>query len=202
MKIIGSSSLISKHIKKVKKEVTLIETHKVLNLDFENFFDDGDTIIYMSSVLRNKRLEEQTKSEWIESFLINTIIPIKIIKFLNNNINDFTFCYIGSESAFKGSYDDTYFLSKNSTQKFIESFRLKSENSRIFNIAPSTILSGMTLRRSDTSRLEEYRLKMRNKRFITIEEISNIIISLCSKDFSYLSNETININFGKFTSYE
>jgi len=202
MKIIGSTSLISKHIKKVKKDVTLIKTEKILDLDFENFFNEGDTIVYISSVLRNKRLEDQTESEWTESFLINTIIPIKIIKFLNKNISDFTFCYIGSESAFKGSFDDTYFLSKNSTQKFIEAFKLKSENSRIFTISPSTILSGMTLRRSDTSRLEEYRLKMRNKRFIGLEEISNVIISLCSPDFNYLSNETININFGKFTTYE
>tara|TARA_B100000787_G_scaffold146019_1_gene116482 strand:+ start:14364 stop:14972 length:609 start_codon:yes stop_codon:yes gene_type:complete len=202
MKIIGRNSLISKQIEKVKEGVILIETQKILNLDFENFFSEGDTIVYMSSVLRNKRLEDQTDSEWSESFLINTVIPIKIIKFLNNNINNFTFCYIGSESAFKGSFDDTYFLSKSSTQNFIEKFKLKSDNSRIFTIAPSTILSGMTLRRSDTFRLEDYRLKMRNKRFITIEEISNVIITLCSTDFSYLSNETININFGKFTSYE
>tara|TARA_B100001027_G_scaffold31919_1_gene19242 strand:+ start:296 stop:904 length:609 start_codon:yes stop_codon:yes gene_type:complete len=202
MKIIGSTSMISKHIKKINKDVVLIKTHKILNSDFENFFNEGDTVVYMSSILRNKRLENQSESEWTESFLINTIIPIKIIKFLNKNINNFTFCYIGSESAFKGSYDDTYFLSKNSTQKFIEAFRLKSKNSRIFTISPSTILSGMTLRRSDTSRLEEYRLKMRNKRFMALDEISKMIISLCSKDFNYLSNETININFGKFTTYE
>ena len=202
MKIIGKSSLISKHIKEVKEGVTLIETNKILKLDFENYFNDGDTIVYMSSVLRNKRLEEQSDSEWSETFLINTIIPIKIVKFLNDNIENFTFCYIGSESATKGSFDDTYFLSKSSTQNFIEKFRLKSETSRIFTIAPSTILSGMTLRRSDVSRLESYRLGMRNKRFMSIDEISAIIINLCSTEFNYLSNETVNINFGKFTSYE
>ena len=202
MKIIGKSSLISEHIKKNKKGVTLIETKKMLKLDFEKYFKEGDIIVYMSSVLRNKRLEDQTDSEWSESFLINTIIPIKIVKFLNNNITNFTFCYISSESASKGSFDDTYFLSKNSTQNFIEKFRLKSQASRVFSIAPSTVLSGMTLRRLDVSRLEEYRLRMRNKRFMSVEEISNIIINLCSTNFSYLSNETININFGKFTSYE
>ena len=202
MKIIGKSSLISKHIKEVKEGVTLIETNKILKLDFENYFNDGDTIVYMSSVLRNKRLEEQSDSEWSETFLINTIIPIKIVKFLNDNIENFTFCYIGSESATKGSFDDTYFFSKSSTQNFIEKFRLKSETSRIFTIAPSTILSGMTLRRSDVSRLESYRLGMRNKRFMSIDEISAIIINLCSTEFNYLSNETVNINFGKFTSYE
>jgi hypothetical protein len=202
MKIIGKSSLISKYIKEVKEGVTLIETKKILKLDFEKYFTEGDTIVYMSSVLRNKRLEDQSESEWNETFLINTIIPIKIVKFLNDNINNFTFCYIGSESASKGSFDDTYFLSKSSTQNFIEKFRLKSESSRIFTIAPSTILSGMTLRRSDVSRLEQYRLGMRNKKFMSVEEISDIIINLCSTKFSYMSNETININFGKFTSYE
>jgi NAD(P)-dependent dehydrogenase (short-subunit alcohol dehydrogenase family) len=202
MKVIGKSSLISKKIKEIDKITELIETKEVLNSNFSDLFRDSDTIVYMSSILRSKRLEEQTNSEWQESFLINTILPIRIIKYLNDNLDHFTFCYIGSESAYKGSYDDTYFLSKSCTQEFIEKFRLKSEKSRIFTIAPSTVLSGMTLGRADKSRLDDYKQKMRNKRFISLEEISEIIIELCSDKFQYLSNETININFGKFAIYE
>ena len=202
MKIVGKSSLISKHIKKTYKNIVLIETKSLVDQEFSKYFKEDDRILYVSSILRDKRLEQQTDNDWIEAFFINTILPVKIIKFLNNNYKNFTFCYLGSESATKGSYDDTYFLSKCSTQNFIEKFKLKSENSRIFSIAPSTILSGMTLRRKDKKRLEEYRLMMRNKRFISVEEISEIIINLCSTKFNYLSNETININYGKFSSYE
>jgi NAD(P)-dependent dehydrogenase (short-subunit alcohol dehydrogenase family) len=202
MKIVGKSSLISNCIKTTINEAILIETKKMFDFDFQNHFNDGDTIVYVSSILRSKRLEEQTPDEWQESFFINTIIPIRIIKYLNENFKNFTFCYLGSESAYKGSYDDTYFLSKNSTQNFIEKFKLKSENSRIFSIAPSTILSGMTLRRTDKVRLENYKQLLRNKRFLSVQEVSDIIILLCSTKFAYLSNETINLNFGKFSIYE
>lgn len=202
MKIVGKGSLISECIKNTINDVILIETNSLFDFEFQNHFKDGDTILYVSSILRDKRLEEQTADEWHESFFINTILPIRIIKFLNQNFLSFTFCYLGSESAYKGSFDDTYFLSKNSTQNFIEKFKLKSENSRIFSIAPSTILSGMTLRRTDNERLEKYKLLMRNKRFLGVKEISDIIILLCSDKFAYLSNETINLNFGKFSIYE
>ena len=203
MKVIGKSSLISKMIKDIDENTELIGTIDVLNSsDFSNVFTESDTVIYMSSILRSKRIEDQSNNEWQESFLVNTILPIKIIKYLNEHFEHFTFCYIGSESAYKGSFDDTYFLSKSCTQKFIEKFKLKSEKSRIFTIAPSTVLSGMTLSRKDAERLEEYKLKIRNKRFIALDEISKIIIELCSDKFFYLSNETININFGKFAIYE
>jgi hypothetical protein len=202
MKIIGKTSLISSSIKDKIIDSILIETKSLLDLEFHNYFEDGDIIVYVSSILRNKRLEEQTAEEWHESFFINTILPIRIIKYLNENISNFTFCYLGSESAYKGSFDDVYFLSKNATQNFIEKFKLKSDKSRIFSIAPSTILSGMTLRRSDKDRLENYRQLLRNKRFLGVSEISDIIIVLCSSKFAYMSNETININFGKFSIYE
>lgn len=201
MKVIGKNSLISSKIKEINSETVLIETKDLIDFNFSNLFEESDTIVYMSSILRSKRLEEQSNLEWIESFHVNTILPIKLIKFLNENYEHFTFCYIGSESAYKGSFDDTYFLSKTCTQSFIEKFKLKSAKSRIFTVAPSTVLSGMTLNRLDKCRLEDYKLKMRNQRFITLEEISEIILELCSDKFQYLSNETININFGKFAIY-
>jgi hypothetical protein len=202
MKIVGKSSLISNCIKNTINDAILIETKSLFDFEFQNHFKDGDTIVYLSSILRNIRLEEQTSEQWQESFFINTILPIRILKYLNENFINFTFCYLGSESAYKGSFDDTYFLSKNSTQTFIEKFKLKSENSRIFSIAPSTVLSGMTLRRTDTVRLEKYKQLLRNKRFLSVQEISDIIITLCSTKFAYLSNETVNLNFGKFSIYE
>jgi NAD(P)-dependent dehydrogenase (short-subunit alcohol dehydrogenase family) len=190
-------------IKKIDQNTELIATIDVLNSsDFSIFFTESDTVVYLSSILRAKRLEDQSDIEWHESFLINTILPIRIVKYLNEHFENFTFCYIGSESAYKGSFDDTYFLSKSCTQTFIEKFKLKSEKSRIFTIAPSTVLSGMTLNRKDKERLEDYKLKMRNKRFISLEEISKIIIELSSDKFQYLSNETVNLNFGKFAIYE
>lgn len=202
VKIIGKGSLITESISRKVDIVQIYSTSEFDNNNYNKFFQEGDAIVYVSGVLLQKRIEEQTFQEWSTSIEVNSILPIKLIKHLNKNIKNFTFCYLGSESAYKGSYDDTYYLSKLMTQTFIKDFKLKSAESRIFAIAPSTINSGMTLRRNDKKRLEEYRNLMRNKRFLEVEEISDIIIELLSEKFNYLSNEVINLDFGKKAKYE
>ena len=193
--IIGSESLISKELyRTLPYESILLKSKEIL--DF-NFFE-GDRVVYVSGFMLGVPLEEYSPDDIRNAWEINTIIPIRTIKYLNENIQDFTFCYIGTESVIKGSYDDMYFITKTATTRYIEEFKLKSEKSRIFSIAPSTIDSGMTLRRSDVARLKEYRNNLRIKRFITVKEISLIIKDLLSNNWIYLSNETLNINNGKF----
>lgn len=202
VKIIGKHSLITKFLQKKYKDYKVFSTSDFRQKDLGSFFDEGDIIVYVSGLLQSKRIEDQTFEEWTNSFYVNSILPIKIIKYLDKHINSFVFCYIGSESAYKGSFDDTYYLGKLMTQTFIKDFKLKSSDSRMFAIAPSTINSGMTLRRKDQFRVDEYRRKIRNGRFIDVEEIGKIIIELNSKKFKYLSNEVINIDFGKKAKYE
>ncbi|NQU32129.1 MAG: SDR family oxidoreductase [Bacteroidetes bacterium] len=117
---------------------------------------------------------------------------------MDKTVNAFTFCYISSESAIKGSYDDTYHISKCSVDRFIKEYYLNSSNSRIFSIAPSTIDSGMTKRRSDLDRIAKYKKIHRKKRFISAPEFAKIIHILFSNDFDYLSNTVVEINGGKF----
>jgi len=182
--------------------VTINRKDKIFSKIRENkigdYFQDDDIVIYLSSILYSKRIETQTEDEIFNSCFVNAISPIKIIKHLNKHVANFTFCYISSESAKKGSFDDSYHIFKGAVDNFIREFSLTSSKSRIFCIAPSTIDSGMTKRRKDVERLNEYRVNHPMQRFISANEIANIIYTLCTEKFSYLSNTIVEINGGKY----
>ena len=204
--IFGSSSEVAKAIiplYSAQEIISINRDHYIFNKDSffvkDDLFCEEDIIIYISSILYSDRIENQTYTQIFNSNLVNTIIPIRLIKYLDKNYSKFTFCYISSESAKKGSFDDSYHVSKGATDNFIREFRLGSKESRIFSIAPSTIESGMTNRRKDLERLNRYREEHPKKRFITADEIAKIIKNLCSDEFNYLSNTTVEINGGKFT---
>ena len=203
--IFGSTSLIAKELNTLYSKYEIFNIDRNHNIFLEenflskcNIFRENDIIVYLSSILQQKRIEDQTYSQIFESCKVNAILPIRIIKYLNKNIKRFTFCYVSSESAKKGSFDDSYSIFKAAVDNFIREFYLISTDSRIFSIAPSTINSGMTLGRKDVDRVEFYKNSHRKKRFIEVNEFAKIIAILCSEEFTYLSNTSIEINGGKF----
>jgi len=203
--IFGSSSEITKCLVNIYKDHDLelvSRSHTIFQSRGQdiprNLFLEKDIVIYLSSILYSKRIENQSDYEISNSSLVNAIIPIKLVKYLDSNLNKYTFCYLSSESALKGSYDDSYQLFKSGVDNFIREYALNSSSSRIFSIAPSTVLSGMTLRRKDTDRLKMYEQSHPKKRFLTPHELAVMIYRLCSDEFSYLSNTVIHINGGKF----
>lgn len=203
--IFGASSNIAKELNWLylnHEIVNVSRSHEIFTeenfLSVNRMFCENDVVIYLSSILRAIRIEDQTYDQIYESLRINTLIPIKIMRHLNKCHQRFTFCYISSESALKGSYDDSYFIFKGAVERFIEEFHLNSTESRVFGISPSTILSGMTISRTDTERLETYRIAHRKGRFLDAPEFAKIVFLLCSKEFNYLSNTIVEVNGGKF----
>jgi NAD(P)-dependent dehydrogenase (short-subunit alcohol dehydrogenase family) len=120
-----------------------------------------------------------------------------LIKLLNKSNSNFRLCYISSESAEKGSFDDVYAVAKAATERFIREFVLKNPESRIFGVQPMTILSDMTLNRTDFDRLREYQKNTR-KGFVDPSILADCIINLFSEEWKYFSNEIVKINDGKF----
>ena len=163
--------------------------------------DTKYTIIYCSSILYSKNFGEQSNKEIHDSFHINTVVPIKILRRLNENDGlKFNFHYIGSESAKKGSYDCSYAMTKKAAQDYIINYRLKNAKSRSLVWAPSTMSRGMTAKRKDIQRLNNIRESLRNKRFLTPEELVRMINLLDGEEFAYLSNTLIEVNDGKFST--
>jgi hypothetical protein len=171
------------------------------NIEFLNDLKKSEryVVFYFSSVLHAKSFSEQDSSERLESYNVNTIIPILLLRSLNQIPDlEFVFVYLSSESARKGSYDCSYWMTKMATQKYVEDYKLNNPKSRSLCIAPSTMDSGMTLRRHDLDRVKIIRNSLRSKRFVTPKEIIDFLIEIVSEKYPYLSNTTIEFNDGKF----
>jgi len=163
--------------------------------------DTRYSIVYCSSILYNKNFGEQSNKQIHDSFHINTVVPIKILRRFNDSGSlKFNFHYIGSESAKKGSYDCSYAMTKKAAQDYIINYKLKNAKSRSLVWAPSTMSKGMTAKRKDIQRLNNIRESLRSKRFLTPEELVKMITLLDGEEFAYLSNTLIEINDGKFST--
>lgn len=158
-----------------------------------------DNIIINVGSLLNKNLMEQEISEQVGSLRINLLSIVNISECVLNTNNKAKICIIGSESATKGSYDTSYFLSKAALEKYICEKRLKSPAQRIFGVAPSTIVdAGMTTRRDDSETLARYLSEHPKSKFLTCDEVADIILELFSAKFDYYTNDVLQLNGGKF----
>ena len=206
--IIGGSSKVSQIL--VEKlngtKVSIYGRNADLFLDPSVFVEGLDKtafhiFVYMSSILYATKMSMQTENEMRDSFKINCWIPCSLLEILNDaKVYRFKFIYISSESAKKGSYDSSYALSKAASERFIKEVRLKNKASSCFGVAPSTIAdAGMTISRTDKSRLENYRLEHPKQRFLTSDEIASLLSDLINSKIDYLTNTIIDLNGGKFS---
>ena len=158
----------------------------------------GNKYIILSGFLQSKKILNQTKDEIINSIFVNSIGPTLFSEYLLNTNPNARLIIIGSESGYKGSYDLTYALSKSSLRMYVKQKRTKP-NQQLLLISPSTIIDfGMTERRLDIQKLNQYRINHPKKRFLNSIELTDLIINLFSST-NYLSNEEINLNGGKFS---
>ncbi|TFB10146.1 SDR family oxidoreductase [Candidatus Marinimicrobia bacterium MT.SAG.2] len=206
--IIGAGSEIGKSLSSNgSKDVIKISRNDAIfylyGQDLENYLTkleltDSD-IVYLSAVLYPKTIADQTQEEFYESFNVNFRLPTIIINYLNNHSENYNFCFVSTESALKGSFDDSYAGAKRAVEMIIEETRLNDPHSRIFAIAPSTIGdSGMTTSRSDKDRLASYLAAHPKQRFLSSHEVANLILSLLSDTYSYLTNTVVRLDGGKF----
>ena len=203
--LFGSNNEIAQTLLKntsTDHEYIIVDRNSDLYLNIKNIskHEEKFGVIYLSSILSSEKIYNRTLAEINEQFRINAIIPIQLMEYLNDTcLNGFDFIYLSSESSIKSSYDSAYAVSKRAVEFFVKELRMKHQDSRVLCVAPSTISDGgMTVRRSDTERLEEYKFHHPKKRFLESKEVSAIIEILLKDEFAYLSNTTIEINGGKF----
>jgi len=208
MVIFGAGSEIGKcleesrsgQVVKISKNDSIFGLYNDLLVKYlDGLFLDNSDIVYISSVLYSKQAIEQNEAEGRISFNVNFRIPSILINYLNTKSNNYNFCFVSSESASKGSYDDTYAGMKRGVELLIEETKLQDKDSRIFAIAPSTISdAAMTTARRDKDRLECYLKRHPKSRFLTSKEVAVLINDLMSTKYEYLSNTVVRLNGGKF----
>ncbi len=202
---VGTSSLITKNlINKYSGAILIDRTHKFFNnpKGFVRSLEEEKryAVVYSSAVIRDKLMADQSDDMISESFKINCYRFVQLIELMNAKKMDFKAIYISSESAKKGSYDTSYWLSKVAVESFIREIRLKNPKSSIVGIAPSTIRDGaMTIARKDRDRLLEYKKSHPKVRFLNSSEVEATILWCLESAPDYFTNTILEINGGKFS---
>ena len=163
--------------------------------------ENANNYIILSGFLQAKKITDQSKEEITKSFFINSIGPTLFAESVLNKKPKARIILIGSESGIKGSFDLTYALSKSSLRMYVKQRRV-GINQQLLLISPSTIEDlGMTERRNDVERLDQYIKNHPKKRFINSMELTDLIVNIF-KSTKYLTNEEICIDGGKFSQME
>ncbi len=206
----GSNSLLANHLVSSGFVVHQFGRRSTPTIDFTDMqfkhnlcqiVDQHSYSLYLfcSGLLRSKPILQQTSSEISDSLLVNSIGPViasELILETNPNARVFL---IGSESSRKGSFDMTYALAKGTLRTYVLNKRLLPLQ-QLLLLSPSTIEDlGMTARRTDIDRLNQYKTSHPKKRFLKSQELADIILNLFNSSI-YLSNTEIEVNGGKFAN--
>jgi short-subunit dehydrogenase involved in D-alanine esterification of teichoic acids len=171
---------------------TLVEINNLISIKC-------DVYIINLGILYPKNIIDQTEIEIDASIRVNLIATIRLCEVIFNSYKKVKVFIIGSESGKKGSFDTTYFLTKAALRSYVKERYLKSSHQQLVLFSPSLISdAGMTIRRNDKNRLEEYLFNHPKKRFLTSLEVSKIVQRFIDDEFEYISNVEIEINGGKF----
>jgi NAD(P)-dependent dehydrogenase (short-subunit alcohol dehydrogenase family) len=147
-----------------------------------------------------KRRADQTDEEIAKSRYINYSSISKAIDDILNVNDDARICVIGSNSAFDGSYDDSYALNKKRIHDYVCSKKLTGAGQQIVAIAPTVVEdAGMTYRRADTKNLKNRRRQTRMGRFIYAREVAALAYHLLYEQ-PYISNTVIRMDGGNHVS--
>lgn len=174
-----------------------LDDYKVLasKINFKKY----ENIIINIGFLQNKNFVDQDVDDHVNSIRINLLAVVNITENAMRQNKKAKICVVGSESAKKGSYDVSYFLGKAALEQYIRERRIKSSFQRIFGVSPSTISdAGMTSSREDKDVLNSYLADHPKERFLSCDEVAEVILDLFSDKFSYFTNDILELNGGKF----
>lgn len=152
--------------------------------------------LFCQGLLRPKAADEQTAEEAAEGMDVNWVsIQNACSLILSRNLSA-RICIIGSESAYRGSYDGIYADAKRGIHEFVETRRLPSPKQQLVAISPGIIEdAGMTQRRADKSNLLRRRTEHPMKRFLTAQEVADMARTLLY-DQPYISGTVIRMHGG------
>jgi NAD(P)-dependent dehydrogenase (short-subunit alcohol dehydrogenase family) len=154
---------------------------------------NADYYLFCQGLLRPKRMQDQTETERKLGFAVN-LDSIKRACDAVLAVNDSArICIIGSESAYLGSYDDCYAISKMLIHSYVENKELKPMQ-QIVAISPGIIEdAGMTTRRKDLKTLRKAQHPMR--RFLRAREVAELAHHLLYHQ-PYIRNTVIRMHGG------
>lgn len=109
----------------------------------------AEHFVLAAGVLHPKRIADQAAHEISASLAVNLVNAVRLCELILERTPNARIVVIGSESAFFGSYDDTYFLAKAALHRYVQVRKVLPEQLLACLAPPIIADSGMTRRRSD-----------------------------------------------------
>lgn len=160
----------------------------------------GDRYLFCTGLIRQKRIEDQTEAEIAETFMVNAISVIRECDRLLSVNPKARICVIGSESAFKGSFDGAYASAKAALHRYVETKRLNYPDQQLVCVAPTCIVNtGMNRQRNadGVKALEGRRLNHPKRRWLQPYEVARMVHFLLCVDQGYTTNTVIRMSGGE-----
>lgn len=159
-------------------------------------FPVADRYLFCHGLLRPKRMEDQTLDERDEGWLVNFISTATQCDWIIAGNPRARICIIGSESAYRDSFDGTYAVSKQALHSYVRSKRLRARGQQLVAISPGIIGdAGMTTRRTDTGNLARRRDEHPMGRFVISQEVASLAHHLLYHQ-PYVSGTVIRMHGG------
>ena len=157
-----------------------------------------DVFVHFAGIMLSKSLLESNIEDIENMVKVNLTAPIYLVSKIIPKLSDKgLIIMIGSQSAYKGSYDDLYAITKAGVHGLVGSLAPKlAPDKRIINIAPGiTRGTKMTDRRSEDD-LSNATSRVPLNRLAEAKEIALICMELSNDTFNYMTGNTIDINGG------
>jgi NAD(P)-dependent dehydrogenase (short-subunit alcohol dehydrogenase family) len=109
-------------------------------VDFQEI-EDGpcpDRILIADGLIRNTRIQDQSKAEIEDSLWINLVSVVRICNMILETNPQARICVIGSESGINGSHDETYALAKAGLHAYVK-WHQTTMNQQLVCVCPPLI---------------------------------------------------------------
>ena len=161
---------------------------------------DGVRYLFCVGLLRQKRRHEQTKEEQDDGFRVNLWQVTDECERLFSANDRARVCVIGSESAYRGSFDETYGMAKLRLHEYVERKALKA-GQQLVCVSPSIVLNtGMTNARNagGLAAMEDRRKRHPQRRWLQPMEVARMVHFLLCEDKGYTTNTVIRMHGGEY----
>lgn len=156
----------------------------------------ADRYVLAAGVLYSKRIAEQTPYEIETSLRVNLTDTMRLCEMILERNADARICIIGSESGYRGSWDQTYAVAKAGLHRYVET-RAVSRRQQLVAVAPHIIAdSGMTQRRSDLAECMARAAQTPRGRYITAIEVARMVHFLLYVDQGFVNNTVVRMHGG------
>lgn len=166
----------------------------------ERMPDKNRRYLFCAGLIHQQRIRYQDHVDHHGAWAVNAANVIRECERLLDINPVARICVIGSESAYKGSFDMAYAGAKAALHMFVENKRLKHPGQQLVCVAPTCIAgSGMNKQRNadGVAALAHRVANHPKRRWLEPQEVADMVFHLLYVDKGYTTNTVIRMHGGE-----